>query len=246
MTLTSFQRGTVFASRYGDGPEPRVLALHGWARDRSDFDAVLAGWDAVALDLPGFGVSPPPPEAWTPRDYAERTVAPILAELPEPVIVVGHSFGGRVAVHLAAGAAAGHVAALVLVGVPLLRVSAPGKPSPRYRAVRALHRLGLVSDERMEAARRRHGSRDYPAASPLMRQVLVHAVNETYEEPLAQVSCPTELLWGERDTEVPVAVAEAAARIATRARLTVVPGAGHLLPVTHPGEVRAAVERIAG
>ncbi len=244
MTLTSYQRGTVFASRYGSGQVPRVLALHGWGRDRTDFDAVLAGWDAVALDLPGFGVSPAPPEAWTPRDYAERTVAPILAGLPEPVIVVGHSFGGRVAVH-AAVAAPEQVAGLVLVGVPLLRHRAPGKSPRSYRMVRALHRLGLVSDDRMEAARRRHGSPDYRAASPLMRQVLVHAVNETYEEPLAQVGCPSELLWGEDDREVPVAVAEAAHRLMPLARLTVVVGAGHQLPVTHPEAVRAAVERVA-
>ncbi len=246
MTLTSYQRGTVFASRHGSGEVPRVLALHGWGRDRTDFDAVLAGWDAVALDLPGFGVSPPPPEAWTPGDYAERAVAPVLGELPEPVIVVGHSFGGRVAVHLAAGAAADRVAGLVLVGVPLLRLAAPGKPSLRYRLLRAAHRAGLFSDERMEAARRRHGSRDYRTASPLMRQVLVRAVNETYEEQLGRLAWPTELLWGEDDAEVPVAVAAAAAAAAPPARLTIVPGAGHLLPVTHPAEVRAAVERVAG
>lgn len=245
MTLTSFQRGTVFATRHGSGAPPRVLAMHGWGRNRTDFDAVLAGLDAYAIDLPGFGVSPPPPAAWTAADYAEQAVAPILGEFPDPVVVVGHSFGGRVAVCLAA-AHPDRVASLVLVGVPLLRSAPRARPRLRYRALRALHRVGVVGDDAMERARRRHGSADYRQASPLMRQVLVQAVAESYEDELATIACPTELLWGEGDTEVPVAVAEAARAIAGHARLTVVPGAGHLLPLTHPAEVRAAVDRAVG
>ncbi len=240
MTLTSFQRGTVFATRHGDGNAPRVLALHGWGRDRSDFDAVLAGTDGYAVDLPGFGHSPPPEEPWTARDYSERVVAPIVAEFPGPVVVVAHSYGGRVAVHLAA-AHPELVRALVLVAVPLLRPAVRARPRLRYRALRALHRIGLLPDAAMERARRRHGSADYRSASPLMRQVLVHAVNESYETQLAAVACPAELLWGEDDTAVPVAVAEQARELLPGAELTVVPGAGHLLPVTHPGAVRAAL-----
>ncbi len=242
MTLTSFQRGTVFASRHGGGA-PRVVALHGWARDRTDFDAALAGLDALAVDLPGFGVSPPPPAPWTAQEYALEAVAPIVAELPRPVVMVGHSFGGRVAVHVAAEHP-DRVDGLVLAGVPLLRLAPPGRPRLRYRLLRTLHRRGLVGEARMERARRRHGSRDYREASPLLRQVLVQAVNESYEDQLAAIECPTELLWGAGDREVPVAVAEAARSLVPQAGLTVVAGAGHLLPVTHPAAVRAAIERV--
>jgi hypothetical protein len=67
--LRAFADGTIFGDAYGASP-PRVLALHGWRRDRSDFRAVLDGLDALAVDLPGFGASPAPPSAWGSAEYA--------------------------------------------------------------------------------------------------------------------------------------------------------------------------------
>jgi len=241
--LKAFADGRLFGVVSGSG-RPSVLALHGWARSSADLAATLDGLDAVALDLPGFGATPPPPQPWGAAEYA-AAVAAVLPELDVPVVVVGHSFGGRVAVHLAA-AHPEAVAGLVLTGAPLVR--RPGavakKPAPAYRLGRALHRRGLFPESRMEALRRRYGSSDYLAATGVMRGVHVKVVNETYEDQLAAVACPVELVWGGDDAEVPVAVAEAAQGLLARARLTVVPGAGHLTPITAPGALRDAVLRL--
>ena len=101
--LKAFAGGNLFGATTGSG-RPWVLALHGWRRTHVDFDAVVGGpdpLDAVALDLPGFGVSPEPPEGWGAEDYASF-VSAVLDEMVDRVVVIGHSFGGRVAVHLAA------------------------------------------------------------------------------------------------------------------------------------------------
>jgi pimeloyl-ACP methyl ester carboxylesterase len=197
---------------------------------------------SVALDLPGFGATPPPPEAWGSAEYA-AAVAPVLAELEVPTVVVGHSFGGRVAVHLAA-AQPGLVKALVLTGVPLVRQAAGSRRPPlRYRVGRALYGRGLVGEDRMETLRQRYGSPDYRAATGVMRQVLVRTVNETYDDQLRALRCPVELVWGDDDTEVPVSVAETAARLLARPNLTVCRGAGHLVPLTAPDALRQAIER---
>lgn len=241
--LRAFADGRLFGAVSGSG-RPSVLALHGWARSSADFAATLDGLDSVALDLPGFGAAPPPPEPWGAAAYA-AAVADVLPELAGPVVVIGHSFGGRVAVHLAASHPDA-VAGLVLTGAPLVR--RPGavakKPALAYRAGRALHKRGLFPESRMEALRRRYGSRDYLAATGVMRGVHVKVVNETYEDQLAAVACPVELVWGDDDAEVPVAVAEAARELLAGARLTVVPGAGHLTPLTAPGALRDAVLRL--
>ena len=79
MALSTFASGRLWGARYGTA-RPWVLALHGWGRDHHDFDDVLSGFDAVALDLPGHGVAPEPPEAWSTRQYAEW-VAPVLHDL---------------------------------------------------------------------------------------------------------------------------------------------------------------------
>jgi pimeloyl-ACP methyl ester carboxylesterase len=246
--LKAFDSGRLFGTVHGDGPA-RVLALHGWRRQSGDFAAVLAGLagagvGAVALDLPGFGASPEPPEAWGAADYA-KAVSAVLPELETPVVVLGHSFGGRVALCLAADRPDA-VRALVLTGVPLIRRPGAGRrPALSFRAARRLHRWGLLSDERIEGLRQRHGSADYRAASGVMRDVFVRVVNESYEDELRRVRCPVELVWGDDDAEAPLAVAESALSVLgpDRASLTVLPGAGHLTPLTAPDALRAAVER---
>ena len=89
----------------------------------------------------------------------------------------------------------------------------------------------------MERARQRYGSADYRAAQGVMRDVLVRLVNERYDDALAAVRCPVELVWGDDDADVPVERARALAAALPQARLTVCPGAGHLLPLTAPGRV---------
>lgn len=249
--LRSFAGGRVFGARTGAGA-PSVLALHGWGRSHRDFDGVLSPvgedpLDAVALDLPGFGATPPPAEVWGSADYA-ACVAEVLDEMATPVVVLAHSFGGRVAVHLAVAQPA-RVAALVLSSVPLLPRADRRRPSPRYRAIRALHRAGVVSEQRLEAARRRHGSADYRATEGIMRQVFVRLVGERYDDQLVELAArrvPITLVWGDDDADVPLAVAGAAAERLGGAELVVCPGAGHLTPLTVPEVLhRAVADRLA-
>lgn len=242
--LSSFAGGAIFGERFGDGP-PQVLAMHGWGRDRRDFGEVLQGLDAVAVDLPGFGASPEPTEVLGAAGFADL-VAPILDEFNEPAVVVGHSFGGRVAVHLAV-TRPDRVAAMVLVGVPLLRRSGIGVPPPPvlYRLIRSMHRTGLVGDERMERARQRYGSADYRVAQGVMRSVLVRVVNESYESQLNEILQPVHLLWGNDDTEVPLEVAERAVTHLRHGRLQVLEGVGHHVCLEAPEAVRAAVLGVA-
>jgi pimeloyl-ACP methyl ester carboxylesterase len=233
----------LFGEQYGDSPA-RVLALPGWMRQRSDFRLVLDGYDALALDLPGFGGASPEPTSPSGAAGYASTVAAALDACAEHVVVLGHSFGGRVAVNLAV-AHPDRVAALVLTGVP--RLVAPQqvpRPSTGFRLVRWLHRRGVVSDARMEALRRTRGSDDYRNATGVMRDVLVIAVNEHYEDVLPNIHCPVELVWGDDDTAAPLTMAQrAVARFGNGAALTIVPGAGHLTPLTAAPALRAALDR---
>lgn len=242
--LTSFAGARLFGESYGTGV-PRVLALHGWRRDHHDFDPLFRATDlaGVALDLPGFASTPAPDSAWGTPEYADA-VAALSDELADQVIVVGHSFGGRVAVHLAAR----HpelIGGIVLTGAPLYRP--PGRsrrPAARFRTARWLERRGLMSGEKMEALRHRYGSEDYRAASGVMRDVLVKLVGEEYDEALDAIACPVELVWGDDDTEAPLSTAEWLHSRLEGSRLTICPGAGHLTPLTVPGELAAAISRL--
>ncbi|MDE3086003.1 MAG: alpha/beta hydrolase [Acidobacteriota bacterium] len=252
--LRSLAGGALFGEAWGQAPA-RVLALHGWARSHGDFAGVVGPAaeggvvDTVAPDLPGFGATPPPPGAWGTAEYAEALLALFegpggtAGDVRSPAVVLGHSFGGRVAVALAA-ARPELVGALVLTGVPL--VPKPGgrrRPPAGYRAVRTLRRYGLVGEARLETARQRYGSPDYRQAEGVMREVLVRVVGERYEAALSALRCPVELVWADDDAEAPLAVAEAVAGMVPQARLSRCEGAGHLTPRTVPGALRAAVDR---
>lgn len=217
--IRSFGDATLFGDLRGSGPAP-VVALHGWGRDHTDLVPVVDRTGGLALDLPGFGASPPPPEPWSPAEYA-RVVADVIDDLGGPVVVVGHSFGGRVALRLAA-TRPDAVSAVVISGVPLFRRAGSSRPPLAFRAARWLHRRGLVGERRMEAARRRHGSVDYRQARGVMREVLVRAVNDSYEDALTALRVPLELVWGTRDTAAPADLAREAARMVPGARLTLV------------------------
>ncbi len=189
VVLTTLLGGRAFAERHGASPA-KVVALHGWGRTRADWNATLQGYDALAIDLPGFGATPAPDTGWSTSEYAEwvgECLDEVLSSGGARPVLVGHSFGGRVAVRLAATNPE-LVRGIVLTGVPLLRPeTAAAKPALSFRALRFLNKWHFISNDLMERERRKRGSADYRAAEGEMREVLVKAVNEDYADALDAV-----------------------------------------------------------
>lgn len=182
-----------------------------------------------------------PDEVFGADAYADILVG-MLDSFDRPPVLVGHSFGGRVAVCLAAKHP-DRVGSLILTGVPLIRLQTGQGPAAGYRFVRWLNRIGLITDERMEREKRSRGSEDYRAATGVMRDILVKVVNESYEGHLNRINSHVHLLWGENDSDVPLSVAEAAQALIDDCSLEILPGVGHFVPLEAPEALRAAIER---
>jgi pimeloyl-ACP methyl ester carboxylesterase len=240
MALKAYASGTLFAEV--SWTAPRILALHGWGRRAADFGPALKGLSYLAPDLPGFGASPPPTQAFGSRQYA-TAVEPLLDELAARAVLVGHSFGGRVALHLADRYHA-RFAGLILTGAPLVRLAAARKPHPIFRLGRWAGNRGFIPAARVERLRERYGSSDYRAAKGVMRDVLVRTINESYESELANLSLPVVLVWGADDREVPLSVAEGLTARISSAELQVLSGVGHAVPMEAPQALREAVEKM--
>jgi pimeloyl-ACP methyl ester carboxylesterase len=75
-----------------------------------------------------------------------------------------------------------------------------------------------------------------------MRDIMVKTVNETYDDDLAAINCPTWLVWGENDSSAPTAAGKVASERIRGAAWRVVPGEAHLLTPTLGAAVRAAIE----
>lgn len=83
----------------------RIIMLHGWQEDNKIFSPLLESlhdYELLLFDLPGFGHSPAPNEAIGSAGYS-RMIYHEICKLPnKPSIFIGHSFGTRLALQIAA------------------------------------------------------------------------------------------------------------------------------------------------
>jgi pimeloyl-ACP methyl ester carboxylesterase len=175
------------------------------------------------------------------QQYAEALL-PALEAFATPPVLVGHSFGGRVALQLAT-MRPNAIRALVLTGVPELVAHDKSKPKLLHRSMRALHRRGLVCDAYLERWKGKYGSADYRHATGVMRDILVKAVSENYEGQLRSLSVPTTFIWGEKDVAAPLTDVEQALEVvpAGTASLRVLRDVGHLTPLEAPDAIASVI-----
>ncbi len=217
------------------GQGHRVLLLHGWGADAGSWspvtnDLLRRGCEVLALDFPGFGKSDLPPRPWGVPDYARNLRELLLQTGFHPTDVIAHSFGGRVAIVLAATWPE-MVRRMMLVASAGIRMQ-----SPRVRLIRALTRtiravfslpgLSLFRGRVQEALNRRFASSDYLQAGAL-RPTFSKVVGQDLREYAARIKAPTLLVWGELDTETPLAQARVLESLIPDSGLVVFPGAGH-------------------
>ena len=206
--------------QYGEGKD--VLLLHGWGQNiqmmKPIGDNLCSNHRITIIDFPGFGESDEPSTPWSIDDYSlliENLVRELNIRKP---IVMGHSFGGRVAIHFSAN---NPIEKLVLFGSPCIREN---KKLPL--STRILKKLKTLPgmDKLGEEMKKYIGSRDYKAASPIMRQTLVNVINEDLSSYARKIEEPTLLIWGEVDTEAPVDDARELEKIMIDAALIILPG----------------------
>ncbi len=218
-----------------EGAGRTVVLLHGWGTSSQSLQSVATAlapqFRVLAMDLPGFGWSDPPPEAWGSVQYAEHVARLLDRVAPGPVALLGHSNGGRVAIQLAARQPE-RVTHLVLVASAGIRPRRGARYYARVgvtkllRAIGRLPGLGRVGDRLSARWRERVGSRDYKAAGR-MRPTLVRLVNEDLTTVLPHIQAPTLILWGDQDREVGRGAVLTMASGIRGARLQVFAGAGH-------------------
>ena len=236
-----------------------MVILQGWGTTFSIYDGIAAHlteterFRVVQLDLPGFGASPEPPEAWTVAQYADFACTFIGSLGVESVTLMAHSFGGRIAFELAVRDelpfAIDRLVLVDVAGIVREKTQAEKSKVARYKALRRLAdnpTIYAMFPDLIDDWRSRQGSRDYRNASPLMKQVLVKAVNYDQKHLMPQVSCPTNLIWGENDQETPLAFAQTMQGLIEGSTLAVVPDAGHFPFAENAPAFLAALDEALG
>lgn len=232
-----------------NSPEPVVLAMHGWQRTAHDFDWLLATEiPTVAIDLPAFGQTELPSSDWGTPEYADAVAAALDSRGWKGMVLAGHSFGGRVAVRLAAKRP-DLVAGLVITGAPLIRPDDAPKSTPAvaFRAAKMLNKIKVLPDSVMEKQRQKYGSTDYRNAGSALRPVFVRIVNDDYDDDLKTVGeqhKPTALVWGRHDTDAPAAQVDKLAEVLGATHVVVGESMGHDTVNEMRDELQAAIATV--
>lgn len=240
-----------------EGEGDIVLLLHGWGSNITLFDAITRmlskNHRVIALDMPGFGKTAQPPEAWSVDDYVDFVMA-FLNELQiKEFSVLVHSFGGRVLFKLKARENCPyHIHKAVLIdsaGIMPKKTFGQKCSLKLYKAatkIMSTKILHFLYPDAVENMRKRRGSADYNHATPIMRATLVKVVNEDLQSYIPKLQCPTLLIWGDADTATPISDARMMEQLLPDAGLVVCEGAGHYSFLEQPDKVHAALKSFLG
>ena len=189
----------------------RLVVLHGWKHDKSKWDGFVKSFppdEVLVFDLPGFGDEKLVDAGWGIPQYS-AWVRDKLENLKENnVILLGHSFGGRIAGYIASERPE-WLKGLILYGSPSLY-----RPTTiiglKIRIAKLLKKMGFS---------RKSADEMYP--------IFKRVVTFDQTKILPEIRVPTLLLWGKHDTEVPVSIAEEIQTLIPDSRLITMQDAGH-------------------
>lgn len=196
---------------------PNLLLLHGWGCSAKHFEPITLDlardYRVTVIDFPAHGESGRPPEPWGVKEFA-ACVKDLMTQLQlAPCDLIAHSFGGRVALYLAANEPQ-LVNRLVITGGAGLKkeqTEAQKKRSAQYQKKKKLLEnmqkwplLGKLAEEGLEALRQKYGSADYNALDAEMRKTFVKVISEDLRPLLPRIQASALLVWGENDQDTPL------------------------------------------
>ncbi|MBU1911296.1 alpha/beta hydrolase, partial [Patescibacteria group bacterium] len=216
--------------------KPVLLCLHGWGGSRESFDPLreeLKGTDIeiITPDLPGFGTEPEPDRPWSVDDYADW-VESRMSKVEGRMLILGHSFGGRIAFKLAIrrNLKINHLFLCASAGIKypnrfhITIGLAIAKTGNFFLSLPIINKLKAPAKKILYKALRVH---DYEEASPMMKQTMIKVTGEDFKPQLSQITLPTDIFWGEDDKITPISDAHIINDLIKGSRLHTYPSVKH-------------------
>lgn len=209
-----------------------LIFLHGWGADFKSFyylKDILKNCTLHFATLDGFGSTCEPYDV-TICGYSQRLHNYILSNNLKNIVLVGHSFGGRVAIEYAYKY---NLVGLVLVDsagiMPKFSIKKWIKICNYKRLKRKVGKHILPS-----SVLDKYGSQDYKNASHQMKKVLNCCVRYNQKPLLKSINCPTLIVWGEKDNETPIYMAKTLHKGIKNSKLVVMQSCGHFSFLDNP------------
>lgn len=234
---------------YNDiGSGRTVVLMHGWGCSSATLlsiqNLLQNDFRIINIDLPGFGNSSEPQSVWGVYEYADVIEKLLAHENIVDPIMLGHSYGGRIAIIYASR---NNVAKLILVDAAGIK---PRRSLKYYFKVYSYkfmkHVLPLVLGQQrgqrlLDRYRSRVGSSDYRQASQRMRAIMSKSIAQDLKHLMPLIKAPTLLIWGENDTATPLSDAKTMNRLIPDSGLVAFPGCGHYSFLDNPSGFAAVI-----
>lgn len=197
------------------GEGKAVLIIPGWGTTIDTYNTLINSISTYSkvfcLDMPGFGKSEEPEEAWNLDKYIDFIIEFIKAQNIKELDLIGHSNGGRIIIKMMSTRNLNFkVGKIILIGSAGIVHKKSFSQKAKVKFFKLCKKtLGLKPIKKMfpnalTKLQNSFGSADYRNASPIMKKTLVQLVNEDLRENLPNIKVPTLLLWGENDTATPI------------------------------------------
>jgi pimeloyl-ACP methyl ester carboxylesterase len=215
-----------------------LLFLHGWRSSAQAWQGIISRIKdqesrIVALDLPGFGGSQTPVQPFSVEDYCSIVEEFVNKLGLQNVVAVGHSFGGRVGIKLAA-TRPGLIRKLVLVDSAGFATSNARKSFLGIiaKCVKPFFRSAFMQPLRRKIYQT-IGAEDY-VETPELQQTFVNVINEDLSGFFKDIHLPTLIVWGKNDSDTPVQFADRMHQGIANSELVILPKAGHFSFLDQP------------
>ena len=241
----------------GTEADNTVVLLQGWGTDLGVYDSVADAindkYRFIQFDLPGFGGSDEPREAWNVDAYADFFCKFMEALGIGEASLIGHSYGGRIIIKLAGRESIPFkIKNIVLIdsaGIMPVRSFKQKLNIKKYKIIKKIVSVKLIYalfPELIDDWRSSQGSADYRNASPMMRQCMVMAVNEDLTDLLERIKQDTLLIWGDKDTATPISDAKKMEEKIKGSGLCILEGCGHFSFLEKPVQFRSIMRSYFG
>jgi pimeloyl-ACP methyl ester carboxylesterase len=224
--------------------EKAIIILHGWQSQTKKWNklkTVLQKQYQVFLpDLPGFGKNQIHKPYFL-KDYANWLKKYINSHNLKSPIIIGHSFGGRIAISYAAKYK--NINKLILINSAGIKPKLSFKKASGFVLAKVgkflfkMPVLTFLQNKAKTLLYRVLREKDYYQAKPILKQTMVNVIKKDLKTILPKIRTPTLILWGANDKITPLRDGNLIMKKIRNSKLIVFKNASHSLPFTHAAPV---------
>ncbi len=218
-------------------PKGTMVILHGWGRSFNDWIPTAKyynkNYKVILLDLPGFGGTAKPETDYSIYDYADHFEAFCKKLDSKDIIFMGHSFGGRIGIISASRLDL--IKKLILIDSGGIEKKGRKVKIKRFIAHMLKPLVQILPRNISNKIIEKFGSSDYNQAGK-MKEILRKTIDEDLTPLLKKIKSETLIVWGSKDTVLPISHAKKMNKEISNSELRIVWTAGHHPHFDKPNE----------